>query len=126
MMPSLSFRAILPLLAATALLAGCAGGLEIADDGEIRGRSGGGSAQIAGAPPAGAANAPLRGPASCTRPIREFEEVLANDQRIGHISGWQQNQIGSELGAARSACAAGRSRDALRDLAAVRSRHGYR
>jgi hypothetical protein len=107
--PSLSLVA---LIALAGLLAGCVAT---------------GSAGDIAAAQASASSGPARGgPAACTRPIGAFERVLENDRRIGHLGTVAHNRILGELNAARSACAAARVREANRELAEVRARHGYR
>jgi hypothetical protein len=81
----------------------------------------------AAAPGSGMVSRPaLVGPAACTKPIGDYEQIVDNDVTTGYLSKGVYDRIVSDLQGARASCAAGRTAPTLADLAAVKARYGYR
>ncbi|HMN72630.1 MAG TPA: hypothetical protein PKA55_12265 [Rhodoblastus sp.] len=88
--------------------------------------------QAVAAPPQQRVVSPLTPPgfklpegAGCTGAIARYRAVVANDHDTGNVGEGVYKQIESEISGASAACAAGRDGEAMRLLAASRSRHGY-
>jgi len=64
--------------------------------------------------------------AACSESIGEFEKIATSDAATGNLNKSVYRKIVAEMGSAKTSCAAGRDAEALRELAAVKSRHGYR
>ena len=63
--------------------------------------------------------------AGCTGAIARYRAVVANDHQTGNVGEGVYKQIESEISGASAACAAGKDGEAMRLLAASKSRHGY-
>jgi hypothetical protein len=63
--------------------------------------------------------------AGCAGAIARYRAVLDNDLAMGHVGRNVHATVRSELGAADSACAAGREGEALALVRASKARHGY-
>jgi hypothetical protein len=63
--------------------------------------------------------------AGCAGAIARYRAVLGNDLAMGHVGQGVYATIQSELGAADSACAAGRDGEAVALVRASKARHGY-
>jgi hypothetical protein len=68
----------------------------------------------------------VTGPAGCAGPISEYLQVIDNDAQAGHLNPGVYNRLRGDLDQARASCAAGREAEARTQLAAVKSRYGYR
>lgn len=75
---------------------------------------------------AGAFNYHFSGPPGCTGALTQFKSVIDNDVMVGHLNKRVHERAVAELDGPKATCAAGREADAMRQLAAVRSRYGYR
>jgi hypothetical protein len=64
--------------------------------------------------------------AACSGDIAEFEKIASSDAETGNLNKSVYRRIANELGSVKANCAAGRDAEAVRGLAAVKSRHGYR
>lgn len=64
--------------------------------------------------------------AACSGDIAEFEKIATSDAETGNLNKSVYRRIASELEHVRANCAAGHEAEAMRGLAAVKSRHGYR
>ena len=79
------------------------------------------------APGSGIVSRPaLTGPVACTKPIADYERVIDDDVTSGHLSKSVYDRIVNDLTGVRASCAGGRTAAALADLAAVKTRYGYR
>lgn len=63
--------------------------------------------------------------AGCTSTIERYRAVVSSDHQTGNVGEGVYKQIDGEISGASAACAAGRDADAMRMLAASKSRHGY-
>ncbi len=63
--------------------------------------------------------------AGCSGAIARYRAVIANDHDTGNVGDKVYQQIESEISTASAACAAGKDGEALRLVAASKSRHGY-
>ncbi|WP_232630848.1 hypothetical protein [Methylobacterium sp. Leaf118] len=75
--------------------------------------------------PAAAVAAPPAG-AGCGPTIEQMQTIVEGDVRTGDLSEAVGKRFGADLDKASAACAAGRGAEALRLLAAAKSRYGYR
>jgi len=66
------------------------------------------------------------GPAECSRPINQFQQVIAADVGTGSLDRNVFPRIASDLGPVRAVCASGNAASANRDLTAVKRKYGYR
>lgn len=64
--------------------------------------------------------------AACGPAISEFESIIDSDLKTGNVAKRVHARMASELVSVKATCAAGRDAEAMRGLAAVKSRHGYR
>ena len=90
-----------------------------------------GSAPQASAPPAPGSVAvtpqgfQLPEPGDCRATIARYRAVQDNDLAMGHVAKPVYAQIQREIGAAETACAAGRDGEAKAMIRASEQRHGY-
>lgn len=63
--------------------------------------------------------------AGCTGAIARYRAVVGNDHQTGNVGESVYRQIEGEISGAAAACAAGKDGEAMRLLAASKSRHGY-
>jgi hypothetical protein len=70
--------------------------------------------------------APAWAQPDCVGAIAEFRGIIETESRMGHVSGAAKGGIQAELSRIEESCRAGRNAEALRALAALRSRRGYR
>jgi hypothetical protein len=70
--------------------------------------------------------APATGQHNCAGAIVEFRGIIETENQMGHVNHAAKNRLQRELSRIEETCRAGRNADALRALAALRSRHGYR
>ncbi|MCB1534898.1 MAG: hypothetical protein KDJ44_09275 [Rhodoblastus sp.] len=63
--------------------------------------------------------------AGCSGAIARYRAVIANDHQTGNVGESVYRQIEGEISGASAACAAGKDGEAMRLLAASKSRHGY-
>ena len=61
----------------------------------------------------------------CKATIARYRAVQDNDLSMGHVARSVYKQIQREIGAAESACSAGRDAEAKAMIAASEQRHGY-
>jgi hypothetical protein len=66
------------------------------------------------------------GIAACAGALAEFEKVINSDVATGNLNKAVHRRIVAELVGVQSSCAANRDAEAIRALAAIKSRHGYR
>jgi hypothetical protein len=64
--------------------------------------------------------------AACGGAIGEFETIINSDAETGNLNKGVYRKIVSELGPVKANCAAGRDAEAIRALATIKSRRGYR
>jgi hypothetical protein len=69
---------------------------------------------------------PTAAQSGCTGAIAQFQAVIDNDVKVGHLNKSVHNRIAPELGGVSATCRAGRDAEAMRALAALKSRYGYR
>jgi hypothetical protein len=62
----------------------------------------------------------------CAGEIGRFRAVAENDVRIGHLNRAVHERLSAEIDRAAASCSAGRDAEAVRMVAAVKSRYGYR
>jgi hypothetical protein len=62
----------------------------------------------------------------CSGEIARYRAVMGNDVQIGHVNRSVYDKITAEVDRAAAACAAGRDAEAVRMVAATKSRYGYR
>lgn len=63
--------------------------------------------------------------AGCSGAIARYRAVIANDRDTGNVNDKVYQQIEGEISGASAACAAGKDGEAMRMIAASKSRHGY-
>jgi hypothetical protein len=95
-----------------------------------------GACQTASAPPApppalaapGVTPSTFRMPegAGCTGEVARYRAVMDNDLAAGHTTRAVHGRVTGEIDGAAAACAAGRDAEAVRMIAATKSRYGYR
>lgn len=86
-----------------------------------------------GAPEPGAATAPGVTPSNVSMPdrsgcageIARYRAVMDNDLSTGHVNKAVYDRVSADLERASAACSAGRDGEAVRLVAATRSRYGY-
>lgn len=61
----------------------------------------------------------------CAAEVARWKAIQDNDLATGHVTAAVHAKIGGEIGAAQTACAAGRDAEARGLVAASRKRHGY-
>ncbi len=64
--------------------------------------------------------------AACTGDIADFEKIITSDVQTGNLNKSVHQRLVAELSRAQAACIAGHDADAIRQLAAVKHRFGYR
>ena len=69
---------------------------------------------------------PAAGQSGCAGAIVQFRAVIDNDARIGHLNNSVYNRIVPDLGRVSETCRAGKDAEAMRALAGLKSRFGYR
>jgi hypothetical protein len=74
--------------------------------------------------------AAMAGPAAaqsgCNGAIAQFGAVIDNDVKVGHLNKSVYNRIVPDLGRVSQTCQSGKDADAMRALAGLKSRFGYR
>ena len=70
--------------------------------------------------------APAVAQSGCSGAIAQFQAVIDNDVKIGHLNKSVHNRIMPDLGRVAETCRAGRDAEAMRALAGLKSRFGYR
>jgi hypothetical protein len=70
--------------------------------------------------------ASLQAQQGCASAIVEFRSIIETESQMGHVSGAARRSLQGELARIEEACRAGRDADAMRALAGLRSRYGYR
>ena len=75
---------------------------------------------------AAAAIAPGAAQTNCQVAIAEFRDILATETAMGHVAPARHVNAMAELARIDQTCRAGRNAEALRALAAVRARYGFR
>jgi hypothetical protein len=63
---------------------------------------------------------------NCVGAIAEFRGIIETESQMGHVDHAAKSGLETALGRIAESCRAGRNAEALRALAALRSRHGYR
>ena len=64
--------------------------------------------------------------AACSGDIAEFDKITSSDASTGNLNKRVYDKIVAEMAPVKANCAAGRDAEAIRGLAAVKARHGYR
>ena len=95
-----------------------------------------GACQTASAPPApppslappGVTPSTFRMPegAGCAGEVARYRAVMDNDLAAGHTTAAVHGRVVGEINTASSACAAGRDAEAVRMIAATKTKFGYR
>ncbi|MET0605815.1 MAG: hypothetical protein ABWZ80_05120 [Beijerinckiaceae bacterium] len=89
----------------------------------------------AAAPPAPPASAPIGVTPStfampagsgCAAEVARFQAIMDNDLATGHTTKSVYDRVSGEIAAARSTCASGSDALAVRQIAATKSKFGYR
>ena len=75
----------------------------------------------------GSSTAPaIAGPAGCARPISDYQQLIDSDAESGMLNPGVYNRVSVDLENVKRACAEGREKEALGQLASVKARYGYR
>jgi hypothetical protein len=69
---------------------------------------------------------PAQAQTGCAGAIAQFRAVIDNDVKIGHLNKSVHNRIVPDLGRVAETCRAGKDAEAMRALAGLKSRFGYR
>jgi hypothetical protein len=69
---------------------------------------------------------PGRAQQNCAAAIVELRSVIETESQMGHVAASAKRRLQGELARIEDTCRAGRDAEALRALAALRSRYGYR
>lgn len=62
----------------------------------------------------------------CAGEVARFQAIMDNDLATGHTTKSVHDRVSGEIGQARSTCAAGNESAAISQIAATKSRYGYR
>jgi hypothetical protein len=62
----------------------------------------------------------------CAGAIVEFRAIIETESQMGHVAGSGKRRLQADLARIEETCRAGREAEALRAIAALRSRYGYR
>ena len=73
-----------------------------------------------------ALSAPAAAQSGCAGAIAQFRAVIDNDVKIGHLNKSVHSRIQPNLGGVEATCRTGRDAEAMRALAALKGRFGYR
>jgi hypothetical protein len=73
-----------------------------------------------------AAATPAGAQQGCAGAIVEFRAIIETESQMGHVAAAAKRRLQAELAQIEATCRAGRDADALRALAGLRSRYGYR
>jgi hypothetical protein len=73
-----------------------------------------------------AGTAPALAQSGCAGAIAQFRAVIDGDAKIGHLNKSVYDRILPDLGRVSETCRTGKDAEAMRALAALRSRFGYR
>jgi hypothetical protein len=87
--------------------------------------SGSGATSMSGGP-VGASTPVVAGPAGCAGPISDYQQLIDNDAETGMLNPGVYNRVSVDLENVKKACASGREKEALGQLASVKARYGYR
>lgn len=68
----------------------------------------------------------VSGPPGCAGPISEYQQIIDRDVESGMLNPGVYNRVSTDLEPVKRACAEGKEKDAQGQLAAVKSRYGYR
>jgi hypothetical protein len=63
---------------------------------------------------------------NCQMAIADFRDIINTETSMGHVARARQAHAMTELARIDQTCRAGRNAEALRALAAMRSRYGFR
>jgi hypothetical protein len=69
---------------------------------------------------------PLAAQQGCAGAIVEFRSIIETESQMGHVAGTAKRRLQGELARVEETCRAGREAEAMRALAALRGRYGYR
>jgi hypothetical protein len=72
------------------------------------------------------AASPARAQQGCAGAIVEFRAIVETESQMGHVAGSAKRRLQADLARIEETCRAGREAEALRAIAALRSRYGYR
>jgi hypothetical protein len=73
-----------------------------------------------------AAASPAAAQSGCAGAIAQFRAVIDNDVKVGHLNKSVHSRIVPDLGRVDATCRAGQDAEAMRALATLKSRFGYR
>jgi hypothetical protein len=68
----------------------------------------------------------VSGPPGCAGPISEYQQIIDRDVESGMLNPGVYNRVSTDLEPVKRACAEGREKEAVGQLAGVKSRYGYR
>jgi hypothetical protein len=71
-------------------------------------------------------SAPAAAQSGCAGAIAQFRTVIDNDVKIGHLNKSVHGRIVPDLGRIAETCRSGKDAEAMRALAGLKSRFGYR
>lgn len=120
-----TFRRLGAVLGAALVLSACAS----ADTGTFRTTSASpsGPSVISGGGPSGPSPlAAISGPPGCAAPISEYQQIIDRDVETGMLNPGVYNRVLTDLEPVKRSCAEGREKEAVGQLASVKSRYGYR
>lgn len=69
--------------------------------------------------------APLQAQQGCVGAIVEFRAIIETESQMGHVAASAKRRLQADLARIEETCRAGRDAEALRAVAALRSRYGY-
>jgi hypothetical protein len=69
---------------------------------------------------------PAAGQSGCAGAIAQFRAVIDNDVKIGHLNKSVHSRIVPDLDRVSETCRVGKDAEAMRGLAGLKSRFGYR
>lgn len=104
------------------LLAACAGG----DTPAPQASAPAGPSVISGSGGSSFGSPMVAGPPGCAGPISEYQQIIDRDAETGSLNPGVFNRVSTDLEGVKRACAEGREAEARSQLAAVKSRYGYR
>ena len=62
----------------------------------------------------------------CAGEVARYRAIMENDLETGHVNRKVHDRVITEIDQAEAACAGGRDAEAIRMIAATKSRYGYR
>jgi hypothetical protein len=68
----------------------------------------------------------LPGGAGCAGEVARYRAIIENDLATGHVNRRVYERVSTEIARTDATCAGGRDAEAIRMIAATKSRYGYR